>query len=70
MNGRLKTLFESGLRNPRYAYSSVLGKIKRGLKLDYEFMDGTSFLPETVRIDTTYKCNFYQLVVDLVNSGL
>ena len=57
MNGRLVNLLKSGLRNPSYAYHSFLGRLKETFNFDYRFLNGYSFLPDTVRIDLTYRCN-------------
>jgi len=57
MNGRLKNLLESSRRNPLYAYRSFLGRFNETFKLDYNFLNGSSFLPHTIRIDPTYRCN-------------
>jgi len=45
------------LKNPRYGLRSFLARVKDKAKLDYRLLKGFSFLPDTVRIDLTYKCN-------------
>ena len=40
-----------------YAYHTLLGRLKETLRFDYRFLNGYSFLPDTVRIDLTYRCN-------------
>ena len=57
MNGRSLHLLKSSLRNPFYAYHSFAGRLKETFNLDYRFLNGYSFLPHTVRIDLTYRCN-------------
>jgi len=57
MSGRLTHLVKSSLRNPLYAYHTLLGKLKETFRFDYRFMNGYSFLPDTIRIDLTYRCN-------------
>ena len=57
MNGRSLNLLKSSLRNPFYAYHHFSGRLKETFNLDYRFLNGYSFLPDTVRIDLTYRCN-------------
>ena len=51
------TPIQSALKNPQYAYSTILSKIKNITMLDFRFLNGYSFLPDTIRIDLTYNCN-------------
>lgn len=52
-----KNRFKSLLKNPHYGLRSQFAGIKSKTKLDYYLLNGFSFLPDTVRIDLTYKCN-------------
>lgn len=56
MNYRLQQI-KLALNNPGYIKRVIKNKIRSALKIDYTYLNGKSFLPNTVVLIPTYRCN-------------